>query len=147
MRIREHAEGFLRIAAQLTGSQDSFSFVLRCLAVSFSDVLQPLISARIGEQFYTLQDLVGAILYAEQVAQGWAEDVETFKLHRADLLERWDAAYRNGFWITRTPGYDNVEPEMRETLYDDGQRREWRCSTHSFRSLAQPPDSRASSGE
>lgn len=125
MRIREQAQGFVRVCGQLTGQQDSLNFVLRSLAASFSEVLHPLIRDRIGEQFYTVQAVVGAMLYAEQVTLGWAEDVVTFKRQRDDLVQRWESAYANGFWITRTPGYDNVEPEMRDTLYDDAQWRVW----------------------
>ena len=65
MRIREQAQGFARVSGQLTGQQDSLSFVLRSLASSFSEVLHPLIRDQIGSQFYTLQEVVGAMLYAE----------------------------------------------------------------------------------
>lgn len=123
MRIREQALGFLRVSGQLTGRQDSLAYVLRSLASSFSEVLHPLIGARIGDQLHTLQGVVGALLYARQVSDGWAEDVVTFQQRRAALVRRWESANANGFWITRAPGYDNVEPEMRETLYDDARRR------------------------
>ncbi|MBA3293524.1 MAG: hypothetical protein H0T40_07245 [Geodermatophilaceae bacterium] len=125
MRIREQAQGFARVSGQLTGQQDSLSFVLRSLASSFSEVLHPLIRDQIGSQFYTLQEVVGAMLYAEQVTLGWAEDVVVFKRQREALVQRWETARANGFWITRVPGYDNVEPEMRDTLYDDARWRVW----------------------
>ncbi|MGI8721360.1 MAG: alpha/beta hydrolase [Geodermatophilaceae bacterium] len=125
MRIREQAQGFARVSGRLTGQQDSLSFVLRSLASSFSEVLHPLIRDRIGSQFSTLQDVVGALLYAEQVTLGWAEDVVVFKRQRDELVQRWELACANGFWITRAAGYDNVEPEMRETLYDDARWRVW----------------------
>jgi len=123
MRIREQAQGFARVSGQLTGQQSSLGYVLRSLALSFSDVLHPMIQERIGDQFYTLQDVVGATLYAEQVTNGWTEDVVAFKQQRGVLIQRWETAYANGFWLSREPGYDNVEPEMRETLYDDARRR------------------------
>ena len=97
--------------------------MLNSLASAFSEVLHPLIGDRIGAQFYTLQDVVGAMLYAEQVTNGWADDVLIFQQQRADLMHRWESASANGFWISRAPGYDNVEPEMRETLYDDARHR------------------------
>lgn len=123
LRIREQAQGFARVGGQLTGQQDSLGFVLNSLASSFSDVLHPVIGEQIGDQFYTLQDAVGAMLYAEQVANGWAEDVSAFQQQRAELVQRWESASANGFWVSRAPGYDNVEPEMRETLYDDARHR------------------------
>jgi len=123
LRIREQAQGFARVSGQLTGRQDSLAFVLNSLASAFSEVLHPLIGDRIGDQFYTLQDVVGAMLYAEQVTNGWADDVLIFQQQRADLMHRWESASANGFWISRAPGYDNVEPEMRETLYDDARHR------------------------
>lgn len=123
MRIREQAQGFARVGGQLTGRQDSLAFVLNSLAASFSEVLHPLIGDQIGDQFYTLQDAVGAMLYAERVTNGWADDVVAFQQQRDVLIETWESAEANGFWITRAPGYDNVEPEMRETLYDDARRR------------------------
>ena len=125
MRIREQAQGFARVSGQLTGQQDSLSFVLRSLASSCSDVLHPLIHDRIGEQFSTLHDVVGAMLFAEQVTLCWAEEVVAFKQQRDELVQRWESACANGFWITRAPGYDNIEPEMRETLYDDARWRVW----------------------
>ncbi len=121
-RIREQARGLGRIGADLTGRQDSLSFVLRSLASSFSEVLHPVIAARMGEQFYAVQELVGAMLYAEQVTNAWADDVVAFRQQRVTLLDRWESAWRNGFWISRAPGYDNVEPEMRATLFDDARR-------------------------
>lgn len=123
LRIREQALGWARVSGQLTGRQDSLNFVLRSLSTSFSEVLHPMICDRIGDQRATLQDVVGAMLYAEQVTNGWAEDVVVFQQQRADLVQRWESAEANGFWITRAPGYDNVEPEMRETLYDDARGR------------------------
>jgi len=123
LRIREQAQGFARVGGALTGQQDSLTFVLNSLASSFSEVLHPLISEQIGDQFYTLQDVVGAMLYAERVTNGWADDVVAFQQQRGVLIEAWESAEANGFWITRAPGYDNVEPEMRETLYDDARRR------------------------
>lgn len=125
LRIREQAQGFARVSGQLTGQQNSLPFVLRSLAESFSEVLHPMIGDRIGDQFYTLQDVVGAMLYAEQVTLGWAADVATFKRLRDELVQRWESACANGFWITRATGYDNVEPEMHETLYDDARWRVW----------------------
>ncbi len=123
LRIREDAQGLGRVAGALTGRQDSLNFVLRSLAASFSEALHPVINARLGEQYYALQQVVAAMLYAEQVTNGWADDVVLFQQHRTDLMDRWESACRNGFWVTRAPGYDNVEPEMRETLYDDARRR------------------------
>lgn len=123
LRIREQAQGFARVGGQLTGQRDSLPFVLNSLASSFSEVLHPVIGDQIGAQFYTLQEVVGALLYAEQVTGGWAQDVVVFQQHRDDLIQRWESASANGFWVTRAPGYDNVEPEMRDTLYDDARHR------------------------
>ncbi len=119
MRIREQAQGFGRIAGQLTGQQSSLGYVLRSLVNSFSEVLHPLIRDRIGDQVDTLQEVVGAVLYAEQVTNGWAEDVVVFKQERVRLMQRWESAYANGFWLARQPGYTNVEPEMREIFFHD----------------------------
>ncbi len=119
MRIREQAQGFARIAGQLTGQQSSLGYVLRSMVESFSEVLHELIGDRIGDQFYTLQEVVGAALYAEQVTNGWAEDVVAFKRQRDHLVQRWESAYANGFWLAGEPGYASVEPEMRETLFHD----------------------------
>lgn len=123
LRIREQAQGLGRIGGQLTGRQDSLTFVLTSLAASFSEVLHPVINARVREQYDALHDLVGAMIYAERVVDAWASDVLTFKRRRAELVEDWESARRNSFWITRVPGYDNVEPEMRATLYDDAAHR------------------------
>lgn len=123
LRIREQAQGFARVGGALTGQQDSLTFVLNSLASSFSEVLHPLVRERIGDQFYTLQHVVGAMVFAERVTDIWADDVAIFRRQREDLMQRWETACANGFWLTRAPGYDNVEPEMRETLYDDARHR------------------------
>lgn len=119
MRIREQAQGFARVAGQLTGQQSSLAYVLQSTVGSFSEVLHPLIRERIGDQLDTLQDVVGATSYAEQVTHGWAEDVVAFKQQRDGLIQRWESAYANGFWLASEPGYDNVEPEMREIFFHD----------------------------
>ncbi len=119
MRIREQAQGFARIAGQLTGQQSSLRYVLRSMVESFSEVLHELIGDRIGDQFYTLQEVVGAVLYAEQVINGWAEDVVAFKQQRDLLVQRWESACANGFGVLAGA---NLEPEMRAEMYDSARR-------------------------
>jgi len=122
MQILGSAQGFPRLAGQVTGQQSSLGYVLQSLASSFSEVLHPLIRGRLNEQLDTVQAVVGALLYAEQVTRAWAMDVIAFRQQRGALLDRWESARANSFGVVAV---ENLEPTARTDLYEVARHAVW----------------------
>lgn len=97
--IRRSAEGLQSMSGVLLGHGDDVGSVLSQVALSFSEVIAPAVAAQIGDNLKALETAVEATQYGYAVGASWAQDVETFKAARDELLARWELAEIENFGI------------------------------------------------
>lgn len=101
--IRRCAQRLEAITGVLLGHGEDVGAVLNRVALSFSQVIAPVVAARIGDHVAALESAVEGTQYGYAVGSAWAEDVESFKSARQALITRWEAAEQDEFGITPPP--------------------------------------------
>lgn len=114
--IRRSAVRLEAITGVLLGHGDNVGYVLSQLALSFSEVIAPAVSAQIGSNTAALEAAVEGTQYGHAVGLQWADDVEEFKAARAALIAHWEAAEFDDFGvppvaIARRAEADRVEQQ------------------------------------
>jgi len=97
--IRRSAEGLESISGVLLGHGDNVRAVLSDVALSFSEVIAPVVAAQIGDNVAALETAVEGTQFGYAVGMSWAADVEAFIAARNELKARWELAEIDDFGV------------------------------------------------
>ncbi|MBA3410655.1 MAG: hypothetical protein H0U15_07410 [Geodermatophilaceae bacterium] len=97
--IRRSAEGLESISGVLLGHGDNVRAVLSDVALSFSEVIAPVVAAQIGDNVAALETAVEGTQFGYAVGMSWAADVEAFIAARNELKARWELAEFDDFGV------------------------------------------------